>query len=268
MAKDALMERVRTYERVSDIVTISDRLLILEGLPILPTNGMDSPRGLLIFARFLDTQLVESLEELTQLPIDIYQGAATNSPQLSEIRRYLGAPTSIHVAPIDNQTVAGYFNIIGDGGESRNIVRVTSSRDIYAQGVSTLSILIPIAGLSILLFGFVILLFFEIILFRRFVRLNKEMASISMDNLKDAHVYEGKGRRDEIGTLAVRINELLTEHSIAQQNEAATQERLKENLEQTEKINKLMIGRELKMIELKEKIKQLSSRLGETEENP
>ncbi len=256
-----ITEAITTVSGVSELIEYEGRLLLVEGLPILPTDGDGPARGIMLFARFLDPSLIESLTELTQLPIELFnENESTPPSDVMEATEVLSTGKEYYVATLDKDTIAGYFMLRTSAGVPVSTVRTTTSREVYAQGTRTLSLFIPIAGLCIFLFGFFVLVLFEIFLLRRFARLSKEVAGIAVDKLTGAHVSEGK--QDEVGMLAVKINHLLSQLSLAQHKEEEAHESLKKSLEQTEQMNKLMVDRELRMIELKKELAQHTTQNG------
>ena len=257
-----IAEALTSLSGVSELVQYDEKILLIEGLPILPTDGSGPARGMMFFGRFLDPSLIESLTELTQLPIELFNTTVSTPPtDVEQATEVLNTGDEYYVATLDKDTIAGYFILRTSAGVPVSTVRTTTSREVYAQGVRTMSLFIPIAGLSIFLFGFFVLVLFELFLLKRFARLSKEVAGIAVDKLTGAHVFEGK--QDEVGALATKINHLLTQLSLAQHKEEEAHESLKKSLAQTEQMNKLMVDRELKMIELKKELARHTTQNGD-----
>jgi signal transduction histidine kinase len=141
-------------------------------------------------------------------------------------------------------------------------VTVAYPRTIYVQGQNTIAIFSFISSISIFIFGLIIITLFETLLLRRLLKLSTEVDSISVKNLENTRIKEGAN--DELGKLSRTINHLLDEIARAQkkehdaaQLEMVANEKLKRSLQAAENMNKLMVGRELKMAELKEKLAAL-----------
>jgi len=96
------------------------------------------------------------------------------------------------------------------------------------------------------------------------VKLTRAINEISRGNLNSQIDPELRQSKDEIGGLATAFNKMtegLKDKSTEAQKELTmrkkAEEKLKNRVEELEKFHKLTIGRELKMIELKKKIKEL-----------
>ena len=172
-------------------------------------------------------------------------------------------------------TLAGYFKLDNIMGEPALIIKIDVPREITAQGEDTIRAFLLISIVSILLLGGTILILLEKLLLRRFAQLSKEMRAISMDNLSFAEVH--MGGKDDVGKLAEQINHLfdelakykkLEERELQKQQELNQKEKesnesLRKSLEEKAGMNKLMVERELKMIELKKEISRLKEELAQ-----
>ena len=247
----------------SGLLKLDQDLFILEALPIIYSDGTGTPIGTLVFGRFIDGPLMQNIADLTQLSVEILPYEVIQSdPLLSDIRDTLSSqPYTINAT--DGATIYGYFPLLSNDREPLALVQVETGRDIFKQGQRTVSTFIVLSSGSILLFGAVILIILEVLMLRRFKRFVQQVDMIDTHSLTSAHI-DGVRGKDEIGTLASKINHLLHELAQAQKKERAlaqmqqqTNTELKENLEELEKINKLLVGRELKMVELKEEVERL-----------
>lgn len=255
-------------QAVNGIVKLSHGLLITRAFPVLPTSGEGVPAGTLIFGRFLDKSLESDLATLTQLSLQIHEINSPNAP--SDVRTYAQMVQKEYYAvqPLSETVLAGYVPITDPQGAPIAIVKVTSSREVFLQGKNTVAGFTLLTSGAILMFGLIILVLLEILLLRRFARLARDVEHISIDDLHKAKVYVGS--EDSIGMLGKRINDLLFALAQAQERSASAansaevaRKKLEASLKQTEEMNKLMIGRELKMAELKEQLGSLRRRLSE-----
>jgi sensor domain CHASE-containing protein len=255
-------------DHIRGVIRFENKLLIIEALPILPTN-LDQPKaGTLIFGRFLDESLIASFEELTQLSLAVVPAnQAQDSDKIRIAKNALERSGSkSFIQPLSDSQIAGYFKLYDISGSPTAIVEVMMPREIYSQGKNTVSVFFIVSSALILIFGVMVLFLLEYLLLQRFSKLSAQVEKISVENLKRAEVHaEGN---DELGRLAQKINHLLDEIGKYQKEskeaarlEAVAKEKLRKSLEATESMNKLMIGRELKMVELKEKLTRLQ---GET----
>lgn len=146
----------------------------------------------------------------------------------------------------------------------------------YAEVLGTFRPLIIVAGISFLVFvSFIILML--IIVFRRLIspirRLRSGVMGVGSGNLDhtiDVH------SDDEIGDLAIAFNGMTTRlrdyyNTLEQKVSDRTKELqsaqgdLKTQLEELEKMNKLMVNRELKMIEMKDELNSLRKKVDTSE---
>lgn len=146
----------------------------------------------------------------------------------------------------------------------------------YAEVLGTFQPLIIVAGISLFVFVLFIV-FMLIIVFRRLIspirRLRMGVMGVGSGNLDhtiDVH------SDDEIGDLAIAFNGMTTRlrdyyNTLEQKVSDRTRELqsaqgdLKTQLEELEKMNKLMVNRELKMIEMKDELANLRKKIDTTE---
>jgi sensor domain CHASE-containing protein len=237
--------------RTSGILQLPEGLLLLEGLPALYSDGSGTPRGTVYFGKFIEDSFTKKISELTRLSVAINEERTTSKQGYNIVKE-------------SEETIYGSFPLIDGEGEAIAEVSISYPRTIYTQGKNTVSIYVILSSAAIVLFGLVILFLFEYLLLRRLSRMGTEVDTISADNLDKAQVSYTKD--DDIGKLGQTINQLLGELSKSQRKvkkaaaqEALANEKLKKSLEAAEEMNKLMVGRELKMIELKERLAKLEN---------
>src|SRR3989344_4288910 len=138
-------------------------------------------------------------------------------------------------------------------------LKIEETRDVYMQGKATLSFYMIATSALLIFFGLILIVLLELFVVARFTRLEKKVRQIG--DKKDLSIRIKEGTNDEIGVLASSINGLLDKIVAAEKAEDESNEKvretgeiLKKRLEETEKMNKMMINRELKMVELKKEI--------------
>lgn len=250
------------------IVANGSNLLLVQSLPIVQSSGEGPIKGTMMFARFLEEDMTGALENLTQLSIDLFIYNDSKLPEdVRNAKQHLSAENPHVIEPLTQQEIAGYTLLHDIDGKPAAIARIVMPRDIYIQGKESVLFFFTIAGSAIFLFSALTILMIEFFLIARFERLTKEVSQInSQSNLATARVRrQGK---DEIGMLAAKINIMLSELFEAHKTEeealrlkGQAGEDLQKHLQETENMNKLMVGRELKMIELKDEIESLKQKL-------
>lgn len=264
-------------EGVSGFLKLNQGTLLIMSLPILQSSGEGPVAGTLVFGRFLDEQFVSESEDLTQLSIDVFTSTADMQQDVLLAEQELRSKDAYY-APLSFQSIAGYFKLTDIQGEPIGIVKITTPREITQQGITAIKFFMLLSGTAIVLFGLVVLLLLEHFLLRRFAQLTREMNGLSVSDLRHAHVHVHVGKHDDVGRLASVINDLLQKLSSYQLKEAEEMrqqkevieadkefnENLRKSLEEKASMNKLMVERELKMIELKKEIKRLEDQLKHT----
>jgi methyl-accepting chemotaxis protein len=117
----------------------------------------------------------------------------------------------------------------------------------------------------LLLLGVCIILIIENVVTKRLLKLSKEISEINESkNLSKRVSFSNKD--DEVSELSLTVNEMLDTLEISIENEKRSIESekraidsIREHTEEIEKINKLMIGRELKMVEMKKELEILKN---------
>lgn len=254
---------------VSGLSAVNNEFVFVEALPIRESNEATEANGTILFARILDKELATDFGELTQQTLQIFPFESQDLPaDVTEARLWLGTDNPYFTIPLSDTIIAGYVVIKDLRGTPVGIIKTTTPRDVYQQGVRSISFFVLVSSISITLFGFLILWLFEQVLLKRFTKLTNEVDSISIDDISHAKITD-KGT-DEIGRLSSGISRLMTELNKFQSQEADTRgaeivanEALKKSSEQSEKMNRLMVGREVKMVELKAEVKHLKEELGE-----
>jgi methyl-accepting chemotaxis protein len=123
-----------------------------------------------------------------------------------------------------------------------------------------------IAGLFIVFFGIVMIVLIEKTIIQRLTLVKKQTFEIGKS--KDLSKRIAVTGDDEIASLSRSINTMLddlknsesTKVEVMKSN-AEMSNKLSERLLEMEKINTLMVGREIKMIELKRRIKELEKEI-------
>lgn len=242
------------------IILLPEGPMLVVASPILNSDGQGPSRGTLIFGKLLDINLVNKISKLTHLSISTYNYNDIFLPtDVANAKIKLSKNSKTITYPISESIKAGYTILYDIYNEPVLIMKVESSREIYQQGLITLKSFQFISISAILLFGICIYLFIDVLFIFRFSKLNKEVQNIG--DKKDFKIRVTEGRQDDIGFLARNINETLDKLSSVQTLEdnhhkelEITELKMRDKLLELEKMNNLMVGRELQMLELKKEI--------------
>lgn len=248
------------------VILLPEGPMLIASSYILTSDGTGEPRGIILFGRFLDDDLIKDIAELIHLNISMYRYDEVHLPSdVFEVKdNFIKKEESFYVNPSSNSSIFGYSILNDIYGKPALIIKMEKTREIYNQGIKTLISFMILSSITILSFGILIIILFEIFFIYRFTSLSKEVREIGETKNFKARVTEGK--RDEIGEFARTINQMLTALSGAIDKEEkfnkeilTSEQKLNDRLQEIEKMNKLMIDRELKMIELKKEIATLKS---------
>ncbi|MEY3783849.1 MAG: hypothetical protein RLZZ230_171 [Candidatus Parcubacteria bacterium] len=265
MTYSQLFNNKNTQIATSGIVRLDEGLMLVVAKSILNTQKDQPAMGTLIFGRFIDDVKISEFENITQLPITIY---ILNSESLPEniklVQADLNTGHDSYITHTNFNEEAIYDFIKDIDNKPVAILQIVKPRNIYQNGVKTIIVFILATYVTILITLLVMSLVSKKILGSRFNTLTEQVEIISQT--KDISLRINEGRPDEIGRFAAVFNSLLDGLSKAHANEVKLQKqddetsvKLQERIVEIEKFNKIMIDREMKVIELKNRIKELEN---------
>lgn len=259
---DQLTKLSSTNEFVSGIIKTQEGVSIISSAQILDSLEEKTPSGTLIFSQLIGEHELEEIRDITQLSFELHLYDDPNlSPELVTVKQVLAQGQNTFINK-DSETIA-IFGLIHDLNKNPvGIIKITEPRDVYRNGIKTITIFTSTSLIIIFLLSVIINYVSKKLLVSRFLKLTQQVENIS--STKDINLRIDEGQPDEIGRFAATFNSLLEGLSVSRANErklktkeVATNNNLKERLKEIERFNKIMIDRELKVIELKEKIKEL-----------
>lgn len=245
----------------SGIIDTPYGLSIISSSPILHNDGSGPRSGTLIFGNFLNDNTFEEMSNLIMYPISVFNYYG-DLPEDIIIARENFLEDDNYIEILSRNDIAGYFKLKDVQNEPVSIVKITITRDFYLQGLKSFSTFILISSLLFLLFALGSIYMLEAIILKKFSKLTNNIREIKVDSSFEKRV-EVTGS-DEFTDLSKSINEMMDKIKYLRDREKLSLEQekkavndLKTHIERTEKLNKLMIKRELKMIELKKEIENL-----------
>ena len=248
---------------ISGLVQTPNGLAVVSSAPVLKNDGSGPIAGSLIFGNFINKESMSELEGFFLAPLDVfeYKNILPNDVVLAKDSFYK-LDTNKYIKALSKENIAGYYLEKDLNNNPVAIFKVLVDRSFYNEGKNNFIAFTIISGLLFLLFGFVILYILEKSILSKIIKLNDNILDIKNENnFKNRLDVIGN---DEFGQLSLSINEMLDKIYFSQEKEKklinqekVAVENLKNHIETTEKLNKLMIKRELKMIELKKEIEKL-----------
>jgi sensor domain CHASE-containing protein len=247
-----------------NIIKLIEGDMIISSEDILKSDGTGTSRGTIIFGTFLNNSLIKNISEFTRFHTNIYP--YINSEKIQDLfiaKNNLSISNKYFVEASSNDFVYGYSLIYDIYDKPIDIIKVEIPRDIYNQGKSTVTSFFLIIISFLFIIGILIIYLIKLFILNRLIVLEDKVNKISDNNdfekldIKDDHY-------DEIGSIASVINKMLLKIKIIDEKERAfiksenlINKKRKVEMDEIEKLNKLMIGRELKMIELKKENSRL-----------
>ncbi|MFA5025367.1 MAG: CHASE4 domain-containing protein [Candidatus Shapirobacteria bacterium] len=191
------------------IIAVDKLLLLYVTREILKTDGSGDPNGYLVFGRYFDQSLMNSMKNLTQFEAKLSLWNDINlSADYQEMKNiYINNGKKSLVKILDNKTISGYVVIEDVFSKPVAIVRSDIGRDIALQGKEGMRLLVGILMLS----GLIIVIIDYILLINVVLKKILLMAA-DVDNLRKSpstkRLKVGK-RIDEVDVLREEINEML-----------------------------------------------------------
>jgi PAS domain S-box-containing protein len=229
---------------VEGILQLPEGPMLIVSRPILTGEAEGPIRGTLIMGRYLSSQEIRRLEELTQLSITIQDWGAPELPEdFQEIRQSLLGETDqepalvlpdqtpIFVEAWDAQTIAGYTLVKDIYENPALLLRVELPREIYQQGQRTANFILWVVLVVGVAFLVLTLLILEKLVLSRLSQLSQNVNYIGSDrNLAVRLPVQGV---DELSQLATRINEMLDALDYSQEVRRESEQRYRAIIEQT-----------------------------------
>lgn len=213
----------------SGIIMLSSGPLMLASEPILASNKKEQTSGIMFFGVFLNTAQFSRVNHLTQVSASVYniQG---NNPLIESAG--LGKTLNgrdIEVVPVDSGQVAGYTILNDMWGKPVLLLKVTTPRHIYQQGIKGMHTLF----VFLLMFGVIVgafeLLLTENLVSKRLYRLSRDVGDIG--TAKDQNRRLQVVGNDEIAQVSESVNITLDALELSQVELRENEHRLKSILD-------------------------------------
>lgn len=189
-------------EGLSGIVLYHEAPVAISLRPVLKSSGEGPSRGWVVFARSLNSDVLSSLREVTRNLVSFAPLASADSKHTLD--RLQGRDT--YLADEGRDSISGYSLFKDVDGVPAILLQTSFSKKISALGVRTLNTVNVQLLLTAFALGSILIIVVERIAIARTIALDRQVGQIS-DLTDGAQV--SVGGKDEIGTLAAHINEML-----------------------------------------------------------
>jgi PAS domain S-box-containing protein len=202
-----LLSHTGTQSFTSGIISLKGGPLIITSQPILTSEREGPARGTLIFGRYLDSETVNELSQVTLFPITISPISNLATPDFKEALVYLSNNEAAFVKPLDEQQIAGYTFLNDIYDRPAFILRVDVPREAYQLGQAVTSyFILSVLGAGFLVSALAMFLVQKQVL-SRFTNLVRGIDSIAESGNTATRI--SMGGRDELSLVAGTINGML-----------------------------------------------------------
>jgi len=252
-------------DKNSGVIRDSKGLVLFAARPILKSNATGPIMGSLIFIRYFDEEIKEYLEQVNNNnEVDILNHDPDLPERYTKAHKELDSGKKYYAYPLSSDVVAGFTSISDFNNETVYILENELPRSIYKQGIATVEKFLFIIVILCLSGVVLVLVLLDKFVVSKIVKLNNDLGSVNNpDNSKNKLEVRGN---DEFANVALNINSMLDDIAKSEESLKKTDDELREGkvsldekVAELEHMNKLMIGRELKMIELKKETEKLKS---------
>jgi len=192
---------------ISGIISLNRGPVLIASQPILTSRNEGPARGTLIFARYLNSETINELVQVTLFPIIVHSIGEEVHPDFKEALASLLRDKPIFVKPLDNEHIGGYALINDIYGKPSLVLRVEIPRDAYQLGqVATIYYILTILGAGVLV-GTTTMFVIQKQVLSRFARLIRGINSITTSG--DTLTRISIGGADELSLVAGTINGML-----------------------------------------------------------
>jgi sensor domain CHASE-containing protein len=231
--------------------------LIISITPVLHTNNEGPIQGTLIVGRFLNTDRITSIANITQLSIIIHPLSSRPPIDFRHASSSIqGKP--IFIQPINSTYIAGYVSIDDLFGNPVLILEIGSNRDIFNQGMTVIQHLIISLFITMIVLLIIVVIVLNRFVTSRLIYLSKSLNDIKNYNDLSKHL-DVKGN-DEIALLEKNINTMLTSLQKTWAMKDTAESSLQKKIDELERFKTITVDRELKMIDLKKQIEELKTK--------
>ena len=225
-----LLHHVDTRSSIAGTLLLPEGAMLVASRPILTADGKGPIHGTLIMGRYLDWHEVNSLAEITHLPLTLYRFDDPRIPaDLEAAKKSLSSRVPTLIRPLNVDSIGAYLLIEDIYGKPALILNVNLPREIYRQGRASLLQLV----LSLLASGFVFvsvtLFLFEKTLLSRVIGLSSDVTDIGARGDLSARV--SLAGQDELSNLGGAINRMLEALERSQEDQHASEKRFRALIE-------------------------------------
>jgi PAS domain S-box-containing protein len=224
-------------DKISGFVLLDEGPMFISCHPILTTYYKGPMKGTLIFGRYFDSTLLDNFKNTTQSSLLMHRVDEDVPPDFkTKFKSFSESPGRIIVEPLNEERVAGYFELRDISGHPALVMRADFPRNLYSHGKKTLNQMYFFLLLTGLLTGIGIKFSLDKLFISRLIGIDNFVTKVRSE--KDLSRRLSLKDNDELYRLSREINGMLNEIYLADQ-ELKEQEREKKAL--LDSLNELVI---------------------------
>jgi signal transduction histidine kinase len=205
---DVLLAHLTTTNSITGVVLLANAPMLIASHAIVTSEGAGPIRGTLLMGRYLDARQLARLAKQTHLTIAIDHFDSPNLPaEVAAARADIVNGTHTFILPLSPRTIAGYAPLTDLDATAKLLLRVESSRSIYAQGEIGIQSFLVSLGIAGLLFSGMMLVLLDRYILARLARLQQAVQHIGRHS--DLSKRITLGGADELAQLTDSINGML-----------------------------------------------------------
>jgi len=232
-ARPELIIHTKETDFTYGLVLMPDGPALFASKPSLHNDETGPVYSSIALLRYLDDGKVATVSEALNLPITMYKLTDESvSDDVKSARNQLLGGKKYVVTPTGLNSISGYKLINDVYGKPILVMRIDTTRPIFAQGQKTI-LFFMIGGFAALAaFALLIGTLLEKLVIRRFTMLTQDVEKINTE--KDISMQVRTGAEDDIGRLSSKINQMLSWLSAAQAAEAKSRKKIVKLLKDVE----------------------------------
>ncbi len=244
-------------ERFEEVISLPEGLLVYAVRPVTSSDGKAETNGFMVFGYFFDQADADVLGSMAHLRVR-YAPLSFDQPlpdDFASANEHLSREHPVYVPdPGEADKVSGYMLVEGGHGKPVMLFRVEKTRDIYDKGQESIALFAKFLAASSAVLVLALFFISDWLVLRKIARL-----AIQVKKVRESGDLEASVRlpgKDEFAKLAQEVDGML-------ESMRETEARRQQQMDEVEKLNRLMVNRELKMIELKQQIREMNKKKDE-----
>jgi PAS domain S-box-containing protein len=191
------------------ILKTKEGLILFVVREVFHSGGEGESNGKMVFGKYLDKEILNSMKDLTQFEAQIYFWDDPKIPAdyLSIKNGYRNGEKEL-VKILDDQTISGYQVIEDVYGKEQAIIRSDINRDIVLRGKSSMILLIYLLIFTGILTVIINYLLVSRLILKKILLAIRDVGNLGRPGFEFKRLEAGHGV-DEVDKLRVGINEMI-----------------------------------------------------------